>query len=281
MKNYSTKLLQTATQKTIFVVAICNKIDMTQFSDNIRFLRTQKGFSKQKLADALEIKAAAYTTYEDGRTEPPFSVLQRIARYYHISVDLLLSVDIRKVNIEKLLTLEDNRIVLPITVDKNGENLIEIVPHKAKAGYLAGYSDPEYIESLQHISLPFLRNGKFRAFPNEGKSMPPFQDGSFIVGQYVEKAENIKDGHTYVMLTKDDGIVYKRVYRKGRKFMFHSDNPEFEPYEVKTTDILEVWKFAFALISKEYQPDDIPQDSMRDLLLDIKRDIKKLVSGNS
>ncbi|MCY1227087.1 hypothetical protein D3C87_297860 [compost metagenome] len=61
-------------------------------------------------------------------------------------------------------------------------------------------------------------------------------------------------------------------------FMFHSDNPEFEPYEVRTTDILEVWQFAFALISEEYHPNDIPQESMRNLLMDIKMDIKKLTS---
>jgi hypothetical protein len=35
----------------------------------------------------------------------------------------------------------DNRILLPITVDQQGENIIEIVPHKAQAGYLSGYAD--------------------------------------------------------------------------------------------------------------------------------------------
>lgn len=252
---------------------------MTQFSDNIRYLRAQKGFSKQKLADALDIKAAAYTTYEDGRTEPSFSVLQKLARFHHISVDLLLSVDIRKVDIEKLIKLEDNRIVLPITVDKSGNNLIEIIPHKAKAGYLAGYSDPEFIESLQHISLPFLRNGKFRAFPIEGKSMPPFQDGSFIVGQYVEKLDNIKEGQTYILLTRNDGIVYKRVHRIGKKFIFHSDNPEFEPYEVRASDILEVWKFACGFTLNEFEPDNLPQDTIKNILLELKRDISHIKSA--
>jgi hypothetical protein len=44
--------------------------------------------------------------------------------------------------IEDLLKLGDNRILLPITVDQQGENIIEIVPHKAQAGYLSGYADP-------------------------------------------------------------------------------------------------------------------------------------------
>ena len=98
----------------------------------------------------------------------------------------MLTADIRKVDVERLMQLEDNRILLPITIDNNGENVIEIIPHKARAGYLSGYSDPEFIEGLQHISLPFLKNGKFRAFPVSGDSMPPHKEGSFIIGRYIE-----------------------------------------------------------------------------------------------
>jgi hypothetical protein len=44
--------------------------------------------------------------------------------------------------------------------DQQGENIIEIIPHKAQAGYLSGYADPEFIESLQHITT-FLETGNF------------------------------------------------------------------------------------------------------------------------
>jgi hypothetical protein len=74
------------------------------------------------------------------------------------------SVDVQKIPIEDLLKLGDNRILLPITVDQQGENIIEIIPHKAQAGYLSGYADPEFIESLQHISLPFYETGNFVPF---------------------------------------------------------------------------------------------------------------------
>jgi hypothetical protein len=60
---------------------------------------------------------------------------------------------------------------LLITVSQQGRNIIEIIPLKAQAGYLSGYADPEFIESLQHIS-PFATE-KFRAFPVDGDSMPP------------------------------------------------------------------------------------------------------------
>lgn len=93
-------------------------------------------------------------------------------------------------------------------MDKNGDNLIELVTQKVKAGYLNGYADPEYIESLQKISLPFLESGKYRDFLLEGDSMPPHKDGSIIIGKYIEKLGEIQYGKTYVLITKSEGMIY-------------------------------------------------------------------------
>ena len=246
---------------------------MSLFSDNIRHLRMKKEVSQEIVAESLSISRDILAKYEQGKSQAPYENLIKLSRYYHVSIDLLLTVDIRKIDMDGLIKLDDNRIVLPITVDQHGGNLIEIIPQKAQAGYLSGYSDPEFIESLQHIALPFLRNGKYRAFPIEGRSMPPFQEGSFIVGEYVEHLEHIKDGQTYIMLTKNDGIVYKRVYRKGKKFTFHSDNPDFKPYEVTPSQILEAWKFACGFTLNEFEPDDLPPDTIKALLLDLKKEV--------
>ena len=156
---------------------------MSVLSDNMRFLRTKQKFSQQKVADTLFITRGRYAKYEDGSSEPPIEILMRISKYLSISIDLLVGVDIRKYPLEEMLNLPDNRILVPITVDTSGNNQIEIIPQKASMGYLNGYSDPDYIESLQTISLPFLRNGKYRAFPASGDSMPPYKDGTYIVGK--------------------------------------------------------------------------------------------------
>src|SRR5690554_1608868 len=132
---------------------------MSLLSENMRYLRGQLGYSQQRVADDLTITRGRYSKYEDGPTEPPIDILVKISRYYHISIDLLVSVDLRKYNLKEILELPDNRILLPVKVDSYGENKIEIVPHKATMGYLTGYADPEYIENLQTISLPFLGRG--------------------------------------------------------------------------------------------------------------------------
>ena len=238
---------------------------MSVFSDNLRYLRVKSNMTQQNIADALLIPRERYAKYE-GTTDPPLDCLRKISRYYHVSIDLLLSFDIRRVPYEDLIQLEDNRILLPITVDKEGENRIEIIPEKAQAGYLTGYSDPEFIEALQHISLPFLRNGKYRAFPVTGDSMPPHKEGSFVVGEYIERIGDVVDG-----------IVYKRLDKKGiNSLMAKSDNTIYEPYEVKASEIVEIWRYACSIATKEFEQEDLGVMNVKDILQGIRQDFSAL-----
>jgi transcriptional regulator with XRE-family HTH domain len=245
---------------------------MSIFSENIRVLRGQQNLSQTKLAEQLIITRVRLAKYEEGRSEPPFDVLQRIARHFHVSIDILLNVDLRKIPKDSLLKLEENRLLLPITIDKDGKDYIEILPYKAKAGYLTNYSDPEFIENLDLMSLPFLGNGKHRAFPIDGDSMPPHNEDSFIIGKFMDSISDIKDGRTYVVLTKDEGIVYKRLFKeKGKQnsFSLVSDNLAYKPYSLKTSEMLEIWEHVCSFCTSEFKLDDLS-------IVDLKRSVQEL-----
>jgi transcriptional regulator with XRE-family HTH domain len=261
----------------IFVVTNYNKITMSLFSDNIRSLREKKKITQEEVAESLVITRGRYAKYEYGTSEAPYEILKRIAHYYHISIDLLLSVDVRKIPMDNLLKLENNRLVLPITVDINGENFIEIVTQKVKAGYLNGYADPEYIESLQQISLPFLGPGKHRGFPVEGDSMPPHEDGSIIVGRYIEKLGEVMDGKTYILITKSEGMVYKRLNKNKKNILVvESDNSFYPPYSVKASDILEIWEYECNIGRNDRKPESSETASVKNMFLELKREINDL-----
>jgi len=250
---------------------------MSLFSDNIRSLRLKKKISQEKLAESLMITRGRYVKYEDGTSEAPYDILKKIAHYHHISIDLLLSVDVRKIPLDDLLQLEDNRLVLPITVDREGENYIEVVTQKVKAGYLNGYADPEYIESLQQISLPFLGPGKYRGFPVEGDSMPPHEDGSIIIGRYVERLGEVMDGKTYIFITKSEGMVYKRLNKnKKNALVLESDNSFYPAYEVKASDILEIWEYACNIGRNDKRTESTNLETLKDMILGLKGDIQDL-----
>lgn len=252
---------------------------MSILSENMRYLRGRLGFSQQKVADSLIITRGRYAKYEDGASEPPIEVLLKISRYYHVSIDLLVSVDLKKIPIQEILQLPDNRIILPVIVDGKGENKIEIITQKATMGYLTGYSDPEYIENLPSISLPFLPPGNYRGFPSEGDSMPPHKDESIIVGKYVENLSNLKIGKTYIFITRSEGITYKRLNQIDNNLLHISaDNLFYEPYTISFDDLLEIWEYSCSIAKKEFDKNDFNLDSQNILKMfeEIKQEISRI-----
>jgi transcriptional regulator with XRE-family HTH domain len=255
---------------------------MSLFSDNIRVLRVRHKISQEKLAESLQITRGRYVKYEDGTSEAPYDILRKIAQYYHISIDLLLSVDIRKIDMQDLLKLEDNRLILPIQVDHEGENFIEVVTQKVKAGYLNGYADPEYIENLQQISLPFLGPGKHRGFPVEGDSMPPHEDGSIIIGRYIERLGDVQDGKTYILITKNEGMVYKRLNKnKKNALVLESDNSFYPNYEVRLSDIIEIWEYRCNIGRTDKKQELNEMEDLKELILEVKREVMEIKSSSN
>lgn len=250
---------------------------MSLFSDNIRSLRLKKKVSQEKVATSLLITRGRYAKYEDGTSEAPYEILKKISKYYQVSIDILLCVDVRKVKIDELVKLENNKLLLPVIVNNEGENFIEIVTQKAKAGYMNGYSDPEYIESLPRISLPFLGPGLYRGFPVEGDSMPPHEDGDIIVAKYIERLDEAVVGRTYIIITKNDGIAYKRLNKnKKNVLVLESDESFYTTYEVRASEIEQIWEFKCNLGKKDTKRANIIPGSVEEMFMELKNDIRRL-----
>lgn len=246
---------------------------------NIRRLREVHNKSLEVLADDLEISVSGLHSYESGRTEPDGTMLIRLSKFFKVAIDALLKCDLDRTPPSKLVRLESNRLLFPIMVDHDDNDLVEVIPLKASAGYLNGFADPEYISELPRMSLPFQIVGKHRAFPIKGDSMPPLKDGSWVVGKYVERIEHMKDGRTYILLTRNDGLVYKRVFnnlKKDRSLVLHSDNKIYQPYKVKADEILEAWEFTCAINTAEYKENELNADSIMGMLKSLKVEIGRI-----
>ena len=265
---------------------------MDFISNNIKFLRKQKGFTQQSFADELGVKRSLIGAYEEGRAKPNIQVQLAITKMFGISLEQLLTEDLNafaeksffEKRAEKFPTKQTSSIdgdghrILTITVDSENKENIELVAEKAAAGYLNGYADPEYIEELPKFQLPFLSGGTYRAFEIKGDSMLPLQPGSIVIGEYSESLKDIKDGQTYVMLTKQDGIVYKRVFNKveeGGHLILRSDNPSYPPYNVHAEDVMELWK-AKLFISKATPDNDLSLEKLMSMMLDLQQEVLRL-----
>jgi transcriptional regulator with XRE-family HTH domain len=252
---------------------------MTLLRDNIRLLRKQRGWTQQDLADNTGLKRSLIGAYEEGRAEPSVEKLIGFSEVFNVSVDDLVGLDLSKEE-----PGASRFRVLSITVDENEKENIELVPNKAAAGYLNGYADPSFIEELPRFRLPFLAdNATYRAFEISGDSMLPIVPGTIIIGEFVEKAEEIKNGKTYILVTQKEGVVFKRVFNymreKGKLFLV-SDNKQYSPYEIEAEEVLEIWA-AKAYISVEF-PDppadspDISVDQLASIVMDLKNEVNRL-----
>nr|WP_321221111.1 LexA family transcriptional regulator [uncultured Psychroserpens sp.] len=250
---------------------------MKNIQVNIKHLRTLKKLSQERFADDLGWSRSIVGSYEEGRSEPPIERLIDLSNYFNIPIDILVKNDLRRAKDTSFIQIGNKRVLFPITVSDDNEDLIEIVPAKASAGYLSGYDDPEYIEQLQKIKLPFLPTGTHRAFPIKGDSMLPVKDGAFIVAKFIESIDDIKNGRTYIILTKTDGLVYKRVYLPNDdvdNLLLSSDNKAYKPYLVSKEHILELWEFTCCINTQEYDEKELKMSNIISMFQELRVELE-------
>jgi len=239
---------------------------MSYFGSNLKLLRKRRARSQADVAQNLQITRSTWSAYENNAAEPNFDTLMKISKYFSVPIDVFLKEDLYEFSELRLTNLENGfnvdvsgrkLRVLTTTVDQNDEENIELVPIAARAGYTQGLYDPEYIKVLPTFQLPFLAKDKtYRTFPISGDSMPPVSDGSFVTGEFVQNWNYIKNGYPYIVITKEEGIVFKILYnqlKKNKTFLLCSTNQLYKPYEVKVEDIMEIWKFT------NYINSEVPQ----------------------
>ncbi len=259
---------------------------MDQVNKNFKALRKLHGSTQQEFADLLEIKRANIGAYEEGRAKPNYDLLIKLSELFDINLDTLITKDISALSEDQLklhgrfdATGKKLR-VLSITVDSEDKENIEFVPVKASAGYLGGYADPEYIQDLPRFNIPILPVGTYRAFEIKGDSMLPLQPGSIVIGEYVENWLDLKDGHTYVILSQDEGVVYKRVFTQNENdstIICQSDNPSYAPFQIHAKDILEIWKAKLFISKAEaFQDTTMSQNDMMSMLHQLQKQVMTL-----
>ncbi len=261
---------------------------MLYFSSNIKLLRKRLGRTQDDVAFSLDMKRPTLSGYENGIAQPGLEALIAFSRYFKISIDTLVKVDLSKLPESQLSQVErgydvfitgGQLRVLATTVNAENNENIEMVGETAKAGYRSGFADPEFIRVLPVFQLPFLsRDRKYRAFQVNGDSMLPIPDRSWVVGEFVQNWHTLRSGHPYIILTLDDGIVFKVAENKLRdeqKLTLISLNPLYEPYDIHVKDIREVWKFVH-FISSEIPEPNLPKDELVNTVKSIQKEIKAI-----
>ena len=266
---------------------------MIYFAGNLKYLRKRVGKTQDALSSEVNIGRTTIANYEAGVSEPNLETLSTFARYFDISLDHILSTNMEKDGVSsvkmqgddaKVVALHSPNLGVPkvITVDSSGQDNILYIPVKARAGYLLGYGDPEYMETLPTFRLPGLNNATFRMFEVEGVSMAPnILQGDRIIGEWIESLDDIRDNRVHVVVHKG-GITVKRVLNRIKergKIYLKSDTVvhrhDYPTLEISPEDVIEVWYGRMRLSSDFSEPAEV-YHRIADLELDIMEMKKRL-----
>ena len=235
---------------------------LPNIKDRVLYLAENKEISKQDFFRKTGLKYSNFTGKSKESDLTSKSVAEILLKYPDVSPEWLLTGNGEMLRSEEATELiktpprveiiepikVEGRNLMPkvVVVDDEDNDRIPLVSVKAQAGYLEGYEDCNYIEELPTYSLPEMRNGTFRMFQVNGFSMyPTLQDGSYVIGEFVENWEWLSDNRVCVVVTERDGVIVKRVINraKERGFLYcKSDNRDYKHIKVMLEDVKEIWE---------------------------------------
>lgn len=140
---------------------------MSFFGTNIKKIRQVKGLSQKAFADLFDLNRGVISSYEEGRAEPKIETILKVANYFNLTLDQLLTEPVRE-NQLKSVSDTDQPVLFP-------ESVIQSSPETEK--------DPPYTSILQKIlaSVDLIYE-----FTPEKVLLPQYQHGDIL---FLNKAD--------------------------------------------------------------------------------------------
>ena len=294
---------------------------MNFLAQNLKFLREIRKLKQAEMLDSIGFAQTTWNNYEKGVSKPKYDDLVKISDTFGVLIDDLIKRDLSKGNLiqnekskifdtkgnlnsnpignlkqEKgyISTSANNTLNEPenpysratnpriITVNEHGIDNILFVPVKAQAGYLSGYADKEYIETLPSFRMPGLSNATYRMFEVAGISMSPtLSHGDRVIAEWVPNFDEIRENRVHVIVHAS-GVAVKRVinrvkeremiYLKSDTLTHRSDYPLLE---VHPEDIREIWYVRMRVTPDLREPSEL-YTRVTDLEINMHEMIKKM-----
>ena len=168
-----------------------------------------------------------------------------------------------------LLTGEGNMLVE--SIESNAEPLtnerrvgVRLVSQYAYAGYLSGYGDDEYLDSLPLIDFTPDREmtGNWLAFEVRGDSMDDGSKESYIEGEIVicreVEPDYWRDSRLFInkrdfVIVHKEGILIKRIIAHDvdkHTITIHSLNPLYKDRTINLKDVLQIYSIVESRVQR-------------------------------
>lgn len=191
----------------------------------LKFLRTGKKITQSQLASALQVSRSTISLYELDFREPDIKFLQRVSRYFEVSLDYLLDTNPHGSSPNKEFPGEHVRDLFFVPV-------VGKVPAGTPALAV------EDIEDYLPVPRSFAgRNQTVFALKIRGDSMIDIgiNDGDIVLVKKQEAAEN---GQTVIARINGDEVTCKRFYHVKNKVTLEPANSKYRALEPQNVEIV-------------------------------------------
>lgn len=181
----------------------------------IKEIRKAKKITAKTLADYVNVAESTMSLYENGKREPDFDTLSKIAFYLEVSIDYLLG--------NSDITTRDDSFSLPANIFPITRKRFPLVGEIACGEPIFADEDHEtYVEASADIKADFCLTAK-------GDSMigARIQDGDIV---FIREMPMVNNGEIAAVII-DNEATLKRVYYypDKAKLILNPENPAYEP----------------------------------------------------
>jgi len=251
---------------------------MSFFGKNIKKIRKVKNLSQQAFADLFDLKRATLGAYEEGRSEPKIETIIKVANYFSIYIDQLLT---RDLTVNELLKFRGG-----ITTDINEltqEKFTKIpcITESNFSDYIL-YSDKEsFVNQMPTLQLPVKNTTPLRGYTITNLEMTSHDKGLFpndiVVGHYfpASKLKELLNG-TLVLVLVANKLILRRIYVLKDKIVLKADHSSIEDKEFEKKDIKEIWKIKYTFFKRLPEHKDDLEDKLSLLANELSKIKKQL-----
>jgi len=216
---------------------------MSYFGKNIKKIRSVKGLSQQAFADIFNMKRGTLGAYEEGRSEPKIDTVIKIANYFSINIDDILT---QELTVNQLLRFKGD---LMSYTDDLTHDICPDIPYiieEVKTDYVKLYNNPSFISELPKIKLPVDSTKEYRAYLVTNLEMTT-QDRGFYpkdivlgVKTPISKLKDLNTGSLVLALVNNQ-LIFRRLYFSKDTLILRAAHKNIDDLSFKISDVKELW----------------------------------------
>lgn len=212
------------------------------FGKNLKKIRSVRNMSQQEFADLFDLKRATLGAYEEGRSNPKIDTVVKIANYFSIGLDELLT---KELTVNRLLRFNE-----AITTESSYRNddfdSITCVTEEVKQHFLANIANNISNEELPTVKLPHVSGKDKIAFVIDDLTMSGGSNGFFpkdtIIGVTVPLTELATLAGELSVIVANNQIYFRKLTYNNNTVMLTANHPGVEPVLISTGDIKAAWR---------------------------------------